>query len=493
MKKKLNEEYENLIQIIEKRIRESTATWQMALSTFLTLLLVVCISVNPRILPLHQTAGIIILYILVYYFLFVYLCGYRATGEKLNNNEVYLLSGLTALYFISAKLCKLHLSEYMPGSIAIPTALVIMLISIMINSRIAKIMGLILPFGVFVAGFYDLYSYLFALTSGISAAYVLHDARRRMDMVKAGLIVGIINIITTSAIFMAHNAYASPYPVVLFWAAMNGIASGMLVLGITPVLENLLHSATTFKLIELLDLGAPLMRQLAQKTPGTFNHSMLVANLAEEACMRIGARSLLARVGAYYHDIGKIDQPEYFVENQHNDNKHDDLNPRLSATVIRSHVKLGIEKGRAIGLPNEVIDIIASHHGNSLIAYFYNEAIKKEGEVNREDFCYPGNPPRTKEAAVVMLADVTEAAVRTLDKPGVSRLEKFVNELIAKKVDAEQLADSELTFRELEIIKKVFVRVLASYYHSRIDYPKISDPGEKAQNPPDSQKAENNE
>ncbi|MDR3301299.1 MAG: HDIG domain-containing protein [Spirochaetaceae bacterium] len=474
MKKKSSDEREPLAKTLEKLIRESTATWQMALATFIALLMVTFISINPRLLAFHQIIGVIILYIIIYYFCFVYLCSYRATGKILNNNEVYLLSVLTALYFISAKLFSIHLSGYMPCSIAMPTALIVMLIAIMISSRLAKVMAILLPLGAFMTGFFDVSSYFFALASGISAVYVLRSERRRMDMVKAGAAVAVINVIAASAILMSRTSYFVFQPIILFWAAINGIASAMLVLGITPLLENMLHCATSFKLIELLDLGAPLMRQLAQKTPGTFSHSMLVANLAEAACQEIGARALLARAGAYYHDIGKIDQPEYFVENQHNDNKHDDLmNPRLSATVIRSHVKLGIERGRSIGLPNEVIDIIATHHGNSLISYFYYEALKKEGEVNKEDFCYPGNPPRAKEAAVVMLADITEAAVRTLDKPSTSRLEKFIDELISKKVDAEQLADCELTFRELETIKKVFVRVLTGYYHSRIEYPKI--------------------
>jgi putative nucleotidyltransferase with HDIG domain len=478
MKKKNNDERIPFGKIIEKTINESTATWQMALATFITLALVSIISINHRLLAFHQIVGIIILYIIIYYFFFVYLCGRRATGKQLNNNEVYLLSALTALYFISAKLGSIHLSGYMPPSIAMPTALVIMLISIMISKRLAKVMALLLPLGAFMTGFYDVSSYFFALASAVSAVYVLRSERRRMDMVKAGVALAIINVIAAGAVLMWRTSYLVFQPIILFWAAINGIASAMLVLGITPILENMLHCATSFKLIELLDLSAPLMRQLAQKTPGTFSHSMLVANLAEAACQEIGARALLARAGAYYHDIGKIDQPEYFVENQHNDNKHDDLmNPRLSATVIRSHVKLGIEKGRAIGLPNEVIDIIATHHGNSLISYFYYEALKKEGEVNKEDFCYPGHPPRAKEAAVVMLADITEAAVRTLDKPSTSRLEKFINELVSKKVDAEQLADCELTFRELETIKKVFVRVLTGYYHSRIEYPKIPVPG----------------
>jgi putative nucleotidyltransferase with HDIG domain len=473
MRKKETAEREPLVKIIQKEIQKSGLNFFMAGATFIALLIVSFISINPERLAPHQIAGIIILYIVIYYFLFIYLCGYRSTGRRLNNNEVILLSALTALYFIGARLCAEYITGYMPCAIVMPTALVVMLVSMMISSRFARIIAIILPFGAFISGFYDINSYIFALISGIVSAYVMTDVRQRIDMVKAGAFTALVNVIVTGALLLSRTSYLIIYPVILFWAAMNGIASGMLVLGVSPVLEKLLHNATTFRLIELLDLNAPVMRQLAQKTPGTFQHSMVVANLAEAACQEIGARAILARVGAYYHDIGKMDQPEYFVENQHNDNKHEYLsNPRLSATVIRSHVKIGIEKARAIDLPNEVIDVIATHHGNSLIAYFYYEAVKKEGEVNREDFCYPGHPPRNKESAVVMLADVTEAAVRTLDKPSSGRLEKFITELISKKIDAEQLADSELTFRELEIIKKVFVRTLVSYYHSRIEYPK---------------------
>ena len=200
---------------------------------------------------------------------------------------------------------------------------------------------------------------------------------------------------------------------------------------------------------------------------------MMVASLAETACNEIGAKALLARVGAYYHYIGKIDHPEYFVENQKLYNKHNELNPRLSATIIRSHVKLGLEKAAAIGLPTEVISFIAEHHGNSLIKWFYNAALEKEGQVDREDFCYPGAPPRSRESAVVMLADVTEAATRTLEKPTVARLEKFIDDLFRDKYETGQLAESALTFRELETIKSCFVRVLVGFYHSRIEYPKL--------------------
>jgi len=218
------------------------------------------------------------------------------------------------------------------------------------------------------------------------------------------------------------------------------------------------------------------MKKMLLSISGTYNHSIMVATLAESACREIGADPLIARVGAYYHDIGKMDQSEYFVENQTDYNKHLDLNPRLSATVIRSHVKQGVEKARQLRLPKEVIDIISEHHGNSLITYFYNEAKKLNDAADPEDYMYQGIPPRSKESAVVMLADVVEAACRTLEKPTVPRLEKFINDLVGKKIESNQLDNSDLTFREIGIIKKSFVNILAGYYHSRIEYPNQKDP-----------------
>jgi hypothetical protein len=225
--------------------------------------------------------------------------------------------------------------------------------------------------------------------------------------------------------------------------------------------------------MELADLNSPILKRLLTVAPGTYSHSVTVANLAESACRDIGANALLARVGAYYHDIGKMDQPDYFIENQAAYNKHDELAPLMSATIIRSHVKLGIEKARLLGLPQAVIDIISEHHGNSVIAWFYNEALKQEDQVRADDFSYPGNPPRSKEAAVVMLADTVEAAMRTLKKPTLAKIEKFVHELIIGKFEQGQLNQSELTFRDLELIKNAFIRVLAGHYHSRIEYPKM--------------------
>jgi len=375
--------------------------------------------------------------ILVFGFLY-YFCGCRIVGRDLSNREAYLVAALSALYIGGSVFLKNIYVQPMPASVVLPTALVIMLPSILIHPRLALVLATALPLGAFLTGSFDMASYIFAVVSGVVAAYSLQGAEKRMDLVKAGLIVAAANLVAMIAVLLWQRAYLSVYPSSLFWAAFNGIASGMLVLGVLPPLEQALNAATTFRLIELSDLNAPTMKKLFTAAPGTYSHSIMVANLAEAACQDIGANSLLARVGAYYHDIGKIENPGYFVENQENSNPHDDMAPRLSATVIRSHVKMGTEKARQLRLPKDIIDIIAEHHGNSVITWFYSKALEQEsgdtkkGPVNMEDFCYPGNPPCSRESAIVMLADITEAAVRSLEKPTAVKIEKFIQELIGK-------------------------------------------------------------
>ncbi|GHT91295.1 HD family phosphohydrolase [Spirochaetia bacterium] len=422
----------------------------------------------------RSVAGLILILLLIYVLL-MFLCGNWVIGKTLSNAEIYLVSALAALYLIGAVFVK-NLSMGagpFPVSMLLPSALLIMLPAILIGPRLALVLAMALPLGAYLSGSFNDSAYIFALVSAVVASYSLQGAEKRMDLLKAGLLIAGANCAAVITILLIHYAAPGVYPRMLFWAAFNGIASGMLVLGFLPPLEHALNAATTFRLIELSDLNAPILRRLFTAAPGTYSHSIMVANLAETAVQDIGANPLLARVGAYYHDIGKIDQPEYFVENQTVYNRHDDMAPRLSATVIRSHVKLGVEKARSLGLPRQVLDIIAEHHGNSVITWFYNKALKQEGAVNIEDFTYPGNPPRSRESAVVMLADMTEAAVRTLSKPTAAKMEKFIRELISSKVEHGQLAESELTFRDLETIRKAFVRVLAGYYHSRIEYPKL--------------------
>ncbi|GAB1481220.1 HDIG domain-containing protein [Treponema sp.] len=406
--------------------------------------------------------------------LFIFLAGPRVVGRLLDPAEVYLLAALSAAYLVGAVLAGRTSPpvESFPLSIYLPTALIIMLPAVLMGPRLAAAIAVSLPIAAFVSGSFDASAFAFALSSGIAGSYFLQGAERRMDLLKAGSLIAIIQVLSATAVLLIERASVLSYPSVLFWAAFNALASALMVLGLLPLLEQLLNAATPFRLIELSDLNLPILKRLLTVAPGTYSHSVTVANLAESACREIGANSLLARVGAYYHDIGKMDQPDYFIENQAAYNKHEELAPRLSATVIRSHVKVGVEKARRLGLPKAVIDIIAEHHGNSVINWFYNEALKREDQVNVEDFAYPGNPPRSRESAVVMLADTVEAAVRTLKKPTMSRLEKFTQELIMAKFEQGQLSESELTFRDLELIKNAFVRVLAGHYHSRIEYPK---------------------
>lgn len=262
---------------------------------------------------------------------------------------------------------------------------------------------------------------------------------------------------------------------------LNGFLSGILTLGFLTPLEYMLNSASVFRLMDLSDLNNPLMQKMLITASGTYNHSLMVAQLAESGCREIGANPLIARVGAYYHDIGKVDQSEYFVENQTGTNKHDDINPTLSASIIKSHVKKGVEKARSLHLPQVIIDVISEHHGNSVIAYFYNEAKEKDPSLTPEDFSYPGNPPSSKESAVVMLADTVEAACRTLENPSVSRLEKFITQLVNAKMEHKQLDNCDLTFKDVTKIKQAFVQILVGYYHSRIEYPDQQDPDKAAE------------
>jgi uncharacterized domain HDIG len=426
----------------------------------------------PKRDPRSTIGTVLVMFLL--YLLFVTLCGHIIIGKKLNNSELYLLASITGFYIIGSVLLFNFLPSQnnIPISLLVPTALFVMLLAVFMGTRPAMIMALALPLGSYFAGSFDNHSYIFALISGIAASTVLHNAKDRMSLIKAGILIAAANSVAIVVILLLQQASIYDYPATIFGAVLNGIVSGMLTLGFLPPLEHALNAVTPFRLMELSDLNAPILRKLFTTAPGTYSHSLMVANLAEQACQDIGANAMLARVGAYYHDIGKIDNPAYFIENQTEHNRHDEIAPRLSATVIRSHVKLGVEKALSLGLPKDVINIIAEHHGNSVISWFYNKAAEQEIDVSSEDFSYPGPPPRTRESAVVMLADITEAAVRTLDKPSAGKIDKFVQQLFDTKIEHGQLAEAELSFRELEIIKKTFVKVLTGYYHSRIEYPK---------------------
>lgn len=265
----------------------------------------------------------------------------------------------------------------------------------------------------------------------------------------------------------------------LIMCALNGVLSVILAIGTLPLLENLFGITTRLHLLELSNTNHPLLKQLMIEAPGTYNHSVLVGNLAEAAADAIGANGLLVRVASYFHDIGKVKRPYFFIENQRgNDNPHDKLQPSLSTFVITSHTKNGAELARKNKLPKEIIDIILQHHGTGLLVGFYNKAQQqtvarggKAEDVRQEDFRYPGPVPQTKEAALVMLADSCQAAIMAMSNPTRGQIEGRVREVIKSKFNDGQLNECDLTFRDLEIIASVFVRVLAGVNHKRILYP----------------------
>ncbi|MBE0417030.1 MAG: HDIG domain-containing protein, partial [Coriobacteriia bacterium] len=254
--------------------------------------------------------------------------------------------------------------------------------------------------------------------------------------------------------------------------ALGGLFSAVLGYGLLPFFEYVFRVTTDIRLIELASPGHPLMRRLMVEAPGTYSHSVITGNLAEAAAEAIGANPLLARVGAYYHDIGKIRRPGFFVENQAgSDNPHDETTPSLSAIIITAHVREGLELAREHRLPPEIIDIIEQHHGDSLVSYFYKKATETEGPVAEADYRYAFSRPQSREAALVMLADSAEAAVRAVKKPSLPRVEAAVRRVVDGKVADGQLHDSHLTLADVDRIVQVYSTMLVSIYHPRIEYP----------------------
>jgi putative nucleotidyltransferase with HDIG domain len=245
-------------------------------------------------------------------------------------------------------------------------------------------------------------------------------------------------------------------------------------IGLLPFLETAFGITSAVKLVELSNPNQPLLKRLLMETPGTYHHSIMVSNLAEGAADAVGADALLARVGSYYHDIGKIKRPYFFIENQlHQDNPHDKLAPSLSTLIITAHVKDGLELAREYRLPEILRQFIEEHHGTSLVSYFYGKAMENASKDNLEDedFRYEGPKPQTKETAIVMLADSVEAGVRAMGKVHPGRIEGCVRRLIKEKLEDGQLEECNLTFGELEVIAKAFIRILSGIFHNRIEYP----------------------
>lgn len=370
----------------------------------------------------------------------------------------------------------------------VPATLCILIVAVLYGQLSAIFCSFIFAFGVFDASSYQVVPFLFTLASCLAGATIVRKIERRIDMMFVSLMMAVINAVLIIIFAVIFNCSVQELAVVIGLVALNGFLSGVLSLGLITPIELLLNTASVFRLMDLSDSNNTLMRKLLLTASGTYQHSQMVAQLAESACREIGANSLLARVAAYYHDIGKMDQSEYFTENDMDgQHKLSEMKPNLAATLVRSHVRKGVEKARQLHFPQQVIDIIEQHHGNSVISYFYEKAKALDPNVNIEDYTYLGNPPVSKESGVVMIADTVEAACKSLDNPTEARLEKFIDTLIKSKMESGQLDNCELTFGDLKKIKSVFVKILAAYYHGRIKYPNQKDPDAQDKQEPETE------
>lgn len=356
-----------------------------------------------------------------------------------------------------------------------PVALFSMLaVTLLGNMQIA----VLIP--VFLASLYGtipgstFFDVIFLTIIGILGILFVRKPNRRIDLI-LGTGKLMITYLCIALIYIFHQSIPlSQSAGILAAAALNAVVTGIMVIILIPIFEHTFNLPTVFRLRELADTDSPVLKRMINTARGTYSHSVSVAELAEAASEAVGANKLLAKVGALYHDIGKIDNPEYFIENQTGINKHDMLKPSLSAAVIKAHVKIGIEKAKQMKLPREVVDVIAQHHGSDVINYFYMEAIKAsaKGEIiNEKDFSYHGTPPATKEAALVMLADSVDAAVRTLKQTTSPKIEKLIWSIITQKIERRQLSACDMSMKDLEEVKNRFLVILTGRFHTRIPYP----------------------
>ena len=357
----------------------------------------------------------------------------------------------------------------------IPLASIGMMLALLLNANVA--FSVVLALGVYIGflsnGRIDLTLILFV--GSAMGIYAVRDARRRSKIFLAGFVVAAVNLISIAAIGLINNTGREVILREGIFGLASGIISSFIVIGLLPVFEYTFNLVTNITLLELSDLGNPLLKELTIKAPGTYQHSMLVGNLAEEACGAIGANALLARVGSYYHDIGKIEKAEYFVENRMSSpSRHEGLSPSMSALIITNHVKDGIELARKYKLNKAIVNFIIQHHGSSIIYYFYQKALEKakhDDELKEEEFRYHGPRAQSKEVAIVLLADAVEASSRMLSDPTPARIKGLVQKIINNKFIDGQLDDCDLTLKDLNKISESFMRVLTAVFHTRLEYP----------------------
>jgi putative nucleotidyltransferase with HDIG domain len=400
-----------------------------------------------------------------------------------DNSQLLLFLSILFLTLIGMKIVTLGQNlEWSTVGFLAPIPLGTMLITLLLNSKLSLASSLILSMasGMFFNGdnqfLFDFRFALVALVSGIISTFALDGVKRRSAVLKAGVLTSFISMVAILALYTlspAERDWTQLFESLLF-GLISGIFSAVLTIGFLPYFETLFGILSPLRLLELSNPNHPLLKDLLYKAPGTYHHSIIVGNLAEAAAESIGADGFLARVGAYYHDVGKLKRPQFFIENQiHRDNPHDRISPNLSKTIILSHPRDGVEMLKAHRIPKAIQDIAAQHHGTTLLKFFYYRAMEQSNgtQVIEADYRYPGPKAQFKEAAIVGIADCVEAAVRSISKPTPSRIENMISKIIRERLEDGQFHECDLTFKECNSIAKAMAATLQGIFHSRIEYP----------------------
>lgn len=319
---------------------------------------------------------------------------------------------------------------------------------------------------------YDLKFFTMYFIAIAFAAQIVSKITTRSGIIAAGVQLSVLKVVIY-LLFSYFSEIGSFTTAITSGAILlSGLISGMLTIAFLPYFEKTFNILTIFKLLELGDLSHPLLKKISVEAPGTFQHSVMVATLSENAATSIGANAVFCRVASYYHDLGKTKRPKFYIENQQNgENPHNKISPFMSTLIITSHTKDGAEMAKEYQIPKEIRDIMYEHQGTTFLAYFYNAAKKIDPNVEKEEFRYSGPKPKTKESAIIMLADSIEAAIRSLDEKSPMAMENMIRKIINGKIEDNQLSEADLTFKEIEIIIKTFVKTLVSIHHVRIKYP----------------------
>ena len=402
---------------------------------------------------------------------------YKSKYEKnLTYNQLLIVAILSLILAFITVALPTGFSPYI-----LPFPAFIIIVSIFTTPSVAFISSMLLLSNITLGMHYDIqFMTSFTLLNLVSSIFMLNvNFTRRFDLIKAGIYIACTGTLFVVSIYMLEKFLIDIENVLIVRDAcfvfLNGILSSMVALGFLPILESAFRIVTPYGLAELADHNQPILKRLQMEAPGTYHHSLMVANLCEAAAEAIGANPILAKVGAYYHDIGKLKRPLFFVENQSQfgiENPHKKLNSRLSKMVVTAHTKDGVDIAKEYHLPPIINDFILQHHGDSLASYFYNQAIKEEGaeNVKEEQFRYSGPKPQSKEAAILMIADAVEAAVRAMKASTTEEIEAIIDKIIDERVNDNQLSECPLTFADLKTIATTFTRLLRGNQHDRIKY-----------------------